>query len=77
MIHPLSTDLSKLKDAELESKIQELSKKYWQCRNPQLQQQVSLFLEIYNDELKTRRRKNWEQQSQNLDKGLDKLININ
>jgi len=53
MIHPLSTDLSKLKDIELESKIQELSKKYWQTRSIELKQQVALFLEIYNDELRT------------------------
>jgi hypothetical protein len=77
MIHPLSQDLGKLKDSELELKIQELSRKYWQARNPYLQQQISTFLELYNDELKSRRMKTWEQQRQNMDKGLDKLININ
>jgi len=77
MIHPLSQDLGKLKDSELELKIQELSRKYWQARNPYLQQQISTFLELYNDELKSRRMETWEQQRQNMDKGLDKLININ
>lgn len=76
MLHPLAEDLSKLKDTELETKIQSLSRKYWQARNPMLQQQVAMLLEGYNQELQTRRRKNWEQQRQSLDKGLDKLINI-
>jgi|LakMenEpi03Aug12_release.lakeMendotaPanAssembly.Ray.scaffolds.fasta_scaffold4067954_1 hypothetical protein len=77
MIHPLSTDLSKLKDSELEVKIQELSKKYWQARNPIVQSQLITFLDIYNEELKSRRMKTWEQQSQINEKGLDKLINVN
>jgi len=77
MIHPLAEDLTKLKDAELEVKILDLSKKYWQARNPALKQQVSLLLEMYNDELRNRRQKTWEQQRQNMDKGLDKLINVN
>jgi len=76
MLHPLAEDLSKLKDTELETKIQSLSRKYWQARNPMLQQQVAMLLEGYNQELQTRRHKNWEQQRQSLDKGLDKLINI-
>lgn len=76
-MHPLADDFSKLKDSEIESKIQELSKKYWQATNPSVQYQISLFLELYNEELKVRRAKIWEQQYQNRDKGLDKLINVN
>lgn len=77
MIHPLAEDLSKLKDSEIESKIQDLSRKYWQSRNPNVQQQISLFLDTYNDELKARRIKNLEQLAQNRDKDLDKLIKVN
>lgn len=77
MIHPLAEDLSKLKDAELENKIVELSRKYWQARNPLVQSQITLFLDLYNEELKTRRNKLWEQQRQTTNKDLDKLININ
>ena len=61
MIHPLAQDLSKLKDLEIESKIQELGRKYWQSRNPDVQQQISLFLDTYNEELKARRIKNIDQ----------------
>lgn len=77
MIHPLAEDVTKLKDAELEAKILSLSRKYWQSRNPMLQQQVAVLLEGYNQELQSRRAKTWEQQRQNMDKGLDKLINVN
>lgn len=77
MIHPLAQDISKLKDSEIESKIQDLSRKYWQARNPSVQQQISLFLDSYNDELRSRRIKNLEQLAQNRDKDLDKLIKVN
>jgi|APGre2960657373_1045057.scaffolds.fasta_scaffold00616_5 hypothetical protein len=77
MIHPLAQDLSKLKDLEIESKIQELGRKYWQSKNPDVQQQISLFLDTYNEELRARRIKNIEQLAQNRDKDLDKLIKVN
>ena len=77
MIHPLAQDLSKLKDLEIESKIQELGRKYWQSKNPDVQQQISLFLDTYNEELRARRIKNIEQLAQNRDKDLDKLIIVN
>lgn len=76
-MHPLAEDLSQLKDAEIESKILDLSKKYWQTTNPNVQRQIGLFLDLYNEELKARRAKMWQQQYQNRDKGLDKLINVN
>lgn len=77
MIHPLAEDVTKLKDVEIESKIQDLSRKYWQVRNPNLQYQITMLLDGYHEELKARRLKTWEQQRQTSDKGLDKLININ
>ena len=46
MIHPLAEDFSKLKDSEIDTRIQELSKKYWQSRNPAVQNQISLFLDL-------------------------------
>jgi hypothetical protein len=76
-MHPLVENLNELKDSELENKILELSKKYWQAGNPQVQNQISMILQMYNEELQTRRAKMWQQQYQNRDKGLDKLININ
>jgi hypothetical protein len=76
-MHPLAEDFSQLKDAEIESKILDLSKKYWTTGNPAVQHQISMLLEMYNAELGIRRAKVWQQQYQNRDKGLDKLINVN
>lgn len=76
-INPLLEDLSKLKDAEIENKIQDLSKKYWTARNPNLKMQIASFLDIYKEELTTRRAKAWDQQYQKRNKDLDDLIQIN
>ena len=76
-MHPLAEDFSKLKDAEIESRIQELNRKYWQAGNPGVQHQISMFLDLYNEELRNRRARMWQQQYQNRDKDLDKLINVN
>jgi hypothetical protein len=77
-MHPLAEDFSLLKDAEVEERIQTLSKKYWMAgNNPNVQEQISMFLELYNEELKSRRAKMWQQQYQKRDKGLDNLIKVN
>ena len=75
-MHPLAEDFSQLKDAEIETRVSELSKKYWQSSNPALQNQISLFLDLYNEELRSRRAKMWQQQYQNRDKDLDNLIKV-
>lgn len=76
-MHPLVDDLSNLKDNELEQKLQDLGRKYWQSRNPDVQYQISTLIEVYRAELQTRRLKSYEAQFQNRDKNLDKLINVN
>lgn len=77
MMHPLIDDLSSLKDNELESKILDLSKKYWITRNPDVQYQIRLILDQYNEELRARRTKLLQQQMENRNQDLDKLIKIN
>ena len=77
MIHPLAEDFSELKDGEIEVKVQELTRKFFMTHNPQVQKQISLFLDLYQEELRFRRAKLWQQQYQNRDQGLDKLINVN
>ena len=68
---------SHLKDSELETKIIDLSKKYFQAsRNPALQQQVLVVLEFYKDELSIRRAKFWQEQNEKRDSDLDNLINV-
>jgi hypothetical protein len=75
-MHPLIADLGKLKDAEVEAKIQELSKKYFMTYNPAVQEQIVMVLEAYKIELGARRAKAWQAEYQKRDKDLDGLINI-
>ena len=70
-------DLSQLKDTELENKIQELSRKYFQTSNPAIQNQIAVFLDMYKGELQVRSAKMWQEQYQKRDTDLDSLININ
>ncbi len=76
MMHPLAEDYSALKDAEIENRLQDLSKKYFQTNNPAVKQQIAVFIDIYRTELSVRRAKAVEQQYQRRDKDLDKLIKV-
>lgn len=78
MFNPLVDSFSELKDAEIENKIVELQRKYFQAgANPQLQQQVQAILEMYKLEMQDRRSKSLQKQNQeNGDNSLDNLINI-
>lgn len=66
-MHPLQPDITGLTDQELENKITELTKKYFQALRivPGAAQQVSLMLEGYK----------WEQQRRTIEKS--KRINDN
>lgn len=75
-MHPLIEDLSSLKDAEVENKIQELSRKYFMTHNIGVQMQIASILDQYKEELSNRRRREMEKMMSNRDKGLDKLINV-
>ena len=76
MIHPLAEDFSQLKDADIEQKVQDLSKKYWMVSNPAVKQQISLLLDMYKTELGARRAKLVQQEYQKRDKDLDNLIKV-
>lgn len=76
MFHPLSEDYSKLKDVEIEQRIQDLSRKYFMTQNPHVKHQLATFMDIYKAELSSRRAKQLEQLYQKRDKDLDKLINV-
>jgi hypothetical protein len=76
-MHPLSEDFSKLKDMEIETKIQDLSRKFFMtANNPAVQQQVIMLLDSYKAELNVRRQRLWEEQNQKRDTDLDSLINV-
>lgn len=80
MFHPLEGDLSALKDSEVESRLQELTKKYFQAQrfgSQALLTQLSTFVTIYREELALRYRKNLSSSTnQGLDGDLDQLINV-
>jgi hypothetical protein len=75
-MHPLAEDFSQLKDAEIETRIQDLNSKYWQTTNSAVQRQISLFLDMYRAEMQDRRAKQWNQMYQKRNKDLDNLINV-
>ena len=77
MLHPLETDLSSLKDSEVEEKLQELSRKYFTAQRlgkPELLTQLSTFVTIYKQELSKRY---LEKTKMDFDGDLDQLINVN
>ncbi len=77
MFDPLLFDFESLKDDEIDQKIQDLSRKYWLTHNADLKMQIIKFMDIYKQELATRKAKAWEQQYQKRNKDLDNLIQVN
>jgi len=76
-MHPLVDNLSALKDADIENKIQDLTRKYFMSNNFDLQQQIGMVLNSYKEEMANRQRLAYEKMMQTRNKDLDKLININ
>lgn len=77
MFNPLLDSFDDLTDSEMENKISELSRKYFISRNPQVQQQIAVILDMFKQELQSRRAKQrLSDQQQNGENGLDSLINI-
>lgn len=78
MFNPLIPDLSKIKNDELENKIQELMKKYWiAARSGQgaVCSQISVWLDAYKFEQQKRHEENNKKLLQK-SKDYDDLINI-
>lgn len=60
MLHPLEGDLSQLTDSEVESKLQDLTRKFYQASrlgSQELLTQLSTFVTIYKEELRKRQAK--------------------
>jgi flavorubredoxin len=73
-MHPLAGDLSQLKDAELESKVGDLTKKYFMTNNFLVRDQIAGLLDSYKEELSNRRSAALKRLMDN--KSLDKLVNV-
>ena len=76
-MHPLLDNLSDLKDAELEQKIFDLSKKYFMTQNPEIKSQMIMILDGLKEEMGKRRQAQLEKLMSTRDKSLDKLIKVN
>ena len=80
MHNPLINGLNDFSDNQLEEKVMELQRKYFMTANSDLKLQIANVLEIYKEELRTRRaiaaQRQREQLNQNGETGLDNLINI-
>ena len=79
MFHPFQEDTSEMSVAQLHEKIADLTKKYFSTNNPQVQEQISTFIEYYKQEALIKEAKEKLDQEKNRKDGdldLDKLINI-
>jgi len=80
MFNPLVDSFDNLSDNEVEAKISELSRKYFQTRNPQVQLQIANILDMYKEEMRSRNaRKRSDFGSQDPDSpqsDLDNLIKV-
>ena len=80
MFHPLLPNTANLTIAELENKINELTKKYWiaaRSGNGGLCEQILVALEAYKFELQNKNLNNNKIPTRNGDTDLDGLINVN
>jgi hypothetical protein len=76
-MHPLIGDLSSLKDSEVDSKINELTRKYFATSNFQVQHQITMVLDAYKEEMAKRQRSAYDKMMNTRNKDLDKLIKVN
>jgi ribonuclease D len=74
-MHPLIGDLKEVKDADLEAKIGDLTKKYFMTGNPEIRQQMVLVLNSLKEELARRQQEALAKIMAN--KNLDKLVKVN
>jgi hypothetical protein len=77
MFNPLIDSFTQLTDNQIDEKIVELGRKYWQTTNAGLRQQILTILDMYREEAHSRRAKAYEEQAKNNNNDLDSLININ
>ena len=76
MFHPFEGKMEDLKDSEVEQRLLELNKKYYQAYRlgkPELLTQIATFVTISKEELS---RRNFAKTQGQLDGDLDQLINV-
>jgi hypothetical protein len=73
MDHPLGEHTPNLSDQQLDEKVSLLTKKYFQTRNQEARNQITLLLDMYKLELIDRSER---KRADGSNKDLDNLINI-
>ena len=76
MFNPLVDSTKDLSDNELLEKIQDLTKKYHQSRNPDVRMQIMAILDMFREEQTDRLAKQKEKNEFSDENDLDNLINI-
>ena len=76
MEHPLIDDLKHLNDSDLNDRLADLSRKYWQTTNEHVRSQMTLILDQLKEEQRVRMQNSAQQSQDNDNKDLDNLINI-
>jgi flagellar biosynthesis chaperone FliJ len=77
-MHPLQVDISGLSDNELDERIKELTKKYFQAIrfSPSAAEQIIMMLEDYKHEYQNRLERKRTDMERSMGTNLDDLINI-
>lgn len=75
MFNPLVDDIKNLTDNEVDEKINDLSKKYFQTTNANVRAQIANIYEMYLLEAQSRRAKAYQREN-NDNNDLDGLINV-
>lgn len=77
LYNPHLTDLDQYTDSQLEDRVVDLQRKYFQSQNLQVKDQIIVVLEMHKEELRNRQLlAAHKQREQNGDSGLDDLINV-
>lgn len=76
MFHPLGKDYKDIPTQELENKLTELRTKYLRATNPQVRNQINMFIMDYTEELKMRWYKEQKEISKNSGTDIDDLIKV-
>ena len=76
MLHPFSEDTKDLTVSELQEKLSDLSKKYFQTHNPQVKEQIGTFIEFYKQEILIKEQKLRQEEQKNGGLDLDNLIKV-
>ena len=50
MFNPLADSFEDLTDAQIQEKVQDLTRRYYQTRNPGLQNQIAVMLDMFRQE---------------------------